>query len=74
MKPLMGALAAAALVGVVGMTASDRAMAQGKGPNVGDKAPTFVGLDDQGKPWKSADHVGKNVLVFFFYPADFTGG
>src|SRR5262245_35515516 len=41
---------------------------------VGDPAPTFEATDDQGKPWKSSDHVGKKVLVIYFYPADLTGG
>ncbi len=41
---------------------------------VGDKAPTFEATDDQGKAWKSSDHVGKKVIVVYFYPADFTGG
>jgi thioredoxin-dependent peroxiredoxin len=44
------------------------------GPKVGDPAPGFEATDDQGKPWKSADHVGKRVLVIYFYPADLTGG
>jgi peroxiredoxin Q/BCP len=42
--------------------------------DVGDKAPAFEGTDDQGKPWNSADHIGKGVLVVYFYPADLTGG
>jgi peroxiredoxin Q/BCP len=41
---------------------------------VGDPAPTFEATDDQGKPWKSSEHVGKKVLVVYFYPADLTGG
>ena len=41
---------------------------------VGDKAPTFEAKDDQGKEWKSADHVGKKTIVIYFYPADLTGG
>jgi peroxiredoxin Q/BCP len=41
---------------------------------VGDKAPAFESVDDQGKAWKSADHVGKKILVVYFYPADLTGG
>jgi len=41
---------------------------------VGDPAPVFESTDDQGKPWKSSEHVGKKVLVVYFYPADFTGG
>jgi peroxiredoxin Q/BCP len=40
----------------------------------GDPAPTFTSTDDQGKPWKSADYVGKKILVVYFYPADMTGG
>src|SRR3954452_19316200 len=40
----------------------------------GDPAPEFKSTDDQGKPWKSTDHVGKKVVVVYFYPADFTGG
>jgi peroxiredoxin Q/BCP len=42
--------------------------------DVGDKAPAFEGVDDQGNPWKSTDHIGKGVLVVYFYPADLTGG
>lgn len=38
----------------------------------GDHAPTFSATDDQGKVWKSEDHVGNGVVVVFFYPADMT--
>ena len=51
--------------------------AQDKPPidlKVGDKAPEFEATDDAGKAWKSADHVGKKVVVVFFFPAAFTGG
>lgn len=41
---------------------------------IGDAAPEFTSIDDQGKAWKSADHVGKKILVLWFYPADLTGG
>jgi len=41
---------------------------------VGDPAPVFETEDDHGKAWKSADHVGKKILVVYFYPADMTGG
>lgn len=40
----------------------------------GDKAPAFEGTDDQGKTWKSADHVGKKIVVVYFFPAALTGG
>lgn len=42
--------------------------------NVGDEVPEFTATDDQGKEWKSADHVGEKVVVVYFYPADMTGG
>lgn len=46
---------------------------------VGDPAPSFQGQTDQGpdgKPtlWKSDNHVGKKILVVYFYPADMTPG
>jgi len=41
---------------------------------VGSAAPVFEALDDQGKPWKSAEHVGKKFVVIYFFPADFTSG
>jgi peroxiredoxin Q/BCP len=41
---------------------------------VGDAAPVFQSTDDQGKPWKSSDYVGKKTVVVYFYPADLTGG
>jgi peroxiredoxin Q/BCP len=44
------------------------------GVNVSEPAPAFESTDDQGKVWKSTDHVGKKILVVYFYPADLTGG
>lgn len=41
---------------------------------VGDKAPEFAAQDDQGEKWESEQHVGKKILVVYFYPADMTGG
>lgn len=41
---------------------------------VGDDAPEFSGRTDEDKLWKSKDHVGKKILVVYFYPADMTGG
>jgi thioredoxin-dependent peroxiredoxin len=65
MRPL--AIAFALFVMGFGMNAA-------RAVEVGDKAPSFEATDDQGKPWNSADHVGKGVLVVYFYPADLTGG
>jgi peroxiredoxin Q/BCP len=64
------AAAAALMMALVVPAAS----AQGAGPAVGDPAPVFEVLDDAGKPWKSTEHVGKKVVVVYFYPADMTGG
>jgi thioredoxin-dependent peroxiredoxin len=41
---------------------------------VKDPAPAFESRDDQGKIWKSGDHVGKEFVVIYFFPADFTPG
>ena len=41
---------------------------------VGEKAPAFEALDDQGKPWKSQSFRGKKLLLVYFYPAAMTGG
>jgi peroxiredoxin Q/BCP len=40
----------------------------------GDPVPLFQAVDDQGQPWKSAEHVGQKYLVIYFYPGDFTPG
>jgi len=54
-----------------GLMLGTRAMAEVK---VGDPAPKFASTSDDGKAWKSEDHVGKKIVVVYFYPADFTGG
>jgi peroxiredoxin Q/BCP len=59
---------------LLGLLAGGRLAAGEKAPQVGDKAPVFESVDDQGKAWKSTDHVGKKIIVVYFYPADLTGG
>jgi thioredoxin-dependent peroxiredoxin len=64
-----------AVFGLVLGLAGRTALAEDKNDlKVGDPAPTFAATDDQGHEWKSADHVGKKILVVYFYPADMTGG
>ena len=46
----------------------------GKTPKVGDAAPSIEGKDQDGKAWKLADHVGKQVVLLYFYPKDDTPG
>jgi thioredoxin-dependent peroxiredoxin len=64
------ALLAALILGG-GLTAGEKGRPM---PKVGDKAPEFQSVDENGKTWKSSDHVGKKIVVVYFYPADFTGG
>ena len=45
-----------------------------KTPKAGDKAPLIEGKDQDGKTWKLADHVGKQVVLLYFYPKDDTPG
>ena len=40
----------------------------------GDKAPDFTIKDDADKDWKLSDHIGKSIIVLYFYPGDLTGG
>jgi len=42
--------------------------------DVGDPAPVFHAMADNGKLWKSSDLVGKKALVVYFFPAAMTGG
>lgn len=41
--------------------------------NIGDKAPDFLGLDEQGKEVNLKDYAGKRVILYF-YPKDNTSG
>lgn len=45
--------------------------AQPNAVQVGDLAPAFQGVDERGNIWNSRDHVGKQVVVLYFYPSDF---
>jgi peroxiredoxin Q/BCP len=62
--------------GLCVLTADQPAATTEKAPEVSEGAafPSFEALDDRGQTWKSADHVGKKVIVLYFYPGDFTGG
>lgn len=45
-----------------------------KTPKAGDAAPRIEGRDQDGKTWKLADHIGKRVVLLYFYPKDETPG
>ena len=41
--------------------------------NNGDRVPDFSAIDENGDTWKLSDQRA-NYIVFYFYPAAFTGG
>jgi thioredoxin-dependent peroxiredoxin len=43
-------------------------------PKTGDPAPLFTGQDQDGRDFKLAGHIGKQIVLLYFYPKDFTGG
>ena len=69
MKSFLYSLAALLAAGVFLMAAD-----AGKTLKVGDAAPSVEGQDQDGKAWKLADHVGKRVVLLYFYPKDDTPG
>ena len=46
----------------------------GDAPKAGDKAPLIEGKDPDGRNWKLADALEKNVVLLYFYPKDNTPG
>ena len=42
--------------------------------NEGDPAPHFSGVDQNNNNFDSKDYIGKQPLVVYFYPKDFTPG
>lgn len=45
-----------------------------KTPKAGDTAPSVEGKNQDGKTWKLSDHIGKEVVLLYFYPRDDTPG
>ena len=45
-----------------------------KMPAVGDQAPLVEGIDQDGKPFKLSELIGKQVVLLYFYPKDDTPG
>jgi len=64
----------AALLTAVGLTACLTTAQAQDSLKVGDRAPEFSAVADNGKTWRTKDHVGKQTLVVYFYPAAMTGG
>lgn len=69
MKTLLTSLAL-----VIALTLTATAADAAKTPKAGDAAPRIEGKDQDGKTWKLADHLGKHVVLLYFYPKDETPG
>jgi peroxiredoxin Q/BCP len=80
MRLLAKCVAGCFILGALALVLGGNVDAQDKGKKkelkvkVGDTAPSFESVDENGKPFKSSDVVGKKIVVLYFYPADFTGG
>ena len=74
--PIRGLLWAGMLVicGGVGLADEPKPEFHNSERASGESLPPWESTDEQGLPWKSSDHVGKKILVLYFYPGDFTGG
>jgi len=69
-------ISAIAIATIVGFLANMAALAADSAgmPKAGDKAPLVEGKDQDGKPWKLSDDVGKKLVLLYFYPKDDTRG
>lgn len=45
-----------------------------QGIEIGDKAPGFKTLADDGSAWDLNEHIGEKFIVLYFYPAAMTSG
>jgi len=52
------------------MSAAAKAQSEQKELVVGDQMPSFSLTDQDGRVFSSADHIGKSILVIYFYPKD----
>ena len=68
------ALAAVALTGLTVGGAHAQAQAVDETIDVGERAPIFEGRTDEGTIWRSREHVGRGVVVVYFFPAAMTSG
>jgi len=68
MKTLLVAILFIGL-GLLGLVAAELTM-----PKAGDRAPLVSGIDQNGKPWKLSDLIGKKIILLYFYPKDDTPG
>ena len=62
-----------AMTGVLGgvLLSGTASLGEEKSLEVGDTVSEFKTLDDQGRIWNSRDHIGKRLVVIYFYPGVF---
>ncbi len=59
------------MIGILTGCVMAAAVCHAQALEVGDLVPDFKCLDDQGQIWDSREHVGKKMVVVYFYPNDF---
>jgi peroxiredoxin Q/BCP len=63
----------AIIITILAISLTQGSFAQ-NGLNIGDRVPGFEATADNGSVWNLSDHLGKEYLVVYFYPAAMTGG
>ncbi len=56
------------------LTANLEAIGQTAAPRTGDTIVDFTAKNQDGESWRLADHLGKNEIIIYFYPAAMTPG
>src|SRR5262249_56720510 len=58
----------------IGVAHCDAPANDGQQIAVSDALPAWESIDDAANVWRSTDHIGRKVVVLYFYPGDFTDG
>lgn len=61
------------LISIITMISTQASEAQ-QVLSVGDKAPMFKAIADDGSIWDLKNHIGQDYIVVYFYPAAMTSG
>ena len=65
---------ASALLGMAVMSGQEQKEEKNTVLEVGQTAHAVEAPDENGRTWQSGPHVGKKLIVVYFYPGDFTPG
>jgi peroxiredoxin Q/BCP len=74
MRHQLGTIVALFLAGLTIAAGQDGKGEKKTTVDVGDRAPNFEAPDEEGRTWQSSKHIGKKIIVLYFYPGDFTPG